>query len=98
MLGSSCDDCQVPIMKNRNQDEICVVCERNYRKDLPPPKQEPKRVEQPQPVAPPKPVEVIKTASDPKLNDVQEKTRAVVNAKILQLLDRLEKESELGQI
>lgn len=37
MLGSSCDECSVPLMRNKQMDEICVVCERNYRKDLPKP-------------------------------------------------------------
>ena len=35
MLGSSCEECFVPLMRNKQMDEICVVCERNYRKDLP---------------------------------------------------------------
>ncbi len=35
MLGSSCEECYVPLMRNKQMDEICVVCERNYRKDLP---------------------------------------------------------------
>jgi uncharacterized Zn finger protein (UPF0148 family) len=34
MLGSSCEECYVPLMRNKQMDEICVVCERNYRKDL----------------------------------------------------------------
>ena len=34
MLGSSCEECFVPLMRNKQMDEICVVCERNYRKDL----------------------------------------------------------------
>jgi uncharacterized Zn finger protein (UPF0148 family) len=34
MLGSSCDECNVPLMRNKQMDEICVVCEKNYRKDL----------------------------------------------------------------
>ena len=34
MLGSSCEECYVPLMRNKQLDEICVVCERNYRKDL----------------------------------------------------------------
>jgi uncharacterized Zn finger protein (UPF0148 family) len=33
MLGSSCDDCNVPLMKSKQGDEICVVCDRNFRKD-----------------------------------------------------------------
>ncbi len=45
MLGSSCEDCYVPLMRNKQMDEICVVCERNYRKDLP------KKVDTPAPVA-----------------------------------------------
>ncbi len=44
MLGSSCDECSVPLMRNKQMDEICVVCERNYRKDLP--KKEPAPVQQ----------------------------------------------------
>ena len=94
MLGSSCDDCQVPIMKNRNQDEICVVCERNFRKDQPAPKQEPKKADPPKPVETPKTVEAIRP--EPRHADVQERIHAVVNAKIFNLLDRLEKESDLG--
>lgn len=55
MLGSSCEECYVPLMRNKQMDEICVVCERNYRKDLP------KKVEAPAPVAQqPKVVEEIK--------------------------------------
>lgn len=27
-------DCCVPLMKNKNKDQICVVCQRNYRPDL----------------------------------------------------------------
>ncbi len=46
MLGSACDDCSVPLMRNKEKDEICVVCERNYRKDLPPP------VKKEQPITP----------------------------------------------
>jgi len=34
MLGSSFEECFVPLMRNKQMDEICVVCERNYRKDL----------------------------------------------------------------
>jgi len=34
MLGSSCEECFVPLMRNKQMDELCVVCERNYRKDL----------------------------------------------------------------
>ena len=44
MLGSVCEDCNVPLMRNKEKDEICVVCDHNYRKDVPPP---PVKKEQP---------------------------------------------------
>ncbi|TNV83913.1 hypothetical protein FGO68_gene8158 [Halteria grandinella] len=33
MQGNSCEDCMVPFMKSKQGDEICVVCDRNFRKD-----------------------------------------------------------------
>ena len=30
MMGESCPDCFVPIMKSRNKEEVCVVCGTAY--------------------------------------------------------------------
>jgi len=43
-------------------------------------------------------VEIIKPAAEPRQGDVQDRIRSVAHAKILHLLDRLENESDLGQI
>ena len=57
MLGSSCEECYVPLMRNKQMDEICVVCERNYRKDLP---KKPVAAAAPVELAP-KPAQEVKT-------------------------------------
>lgn len=34
MLEETCPDCNVPIMRSRSKEEICVVCENAYKKSL----------------------------------------------------------------
>ena len=34
MLDESCPDCNVPIMRNRGKEKLCVSCGTNYQKDL----------------------------------------------------------------
>lgn len=104
-------------MKSKSGDEICVVCDRNFRKDTKKPipeliiaekvaVQEKPKVEAPVIVAePPKPVAVVehvkqvvtvtKISHDTELGRYGSK---VIENKIRQLLERLESESDFGQI
>ena len=32
MLDTVCPDCLVPIMRSRNKEELCVICDQAYKK------------------------------------------------------------------
>lgn len=108
-------------MKNKAADEICVVCERNFRKDSKvsqpqlkvsekAPEPLPTVVEQPaeskkesvKPVAkeeePTKPI-ISKTQQKTSANgDLSKYASQVLQSKQIELLQKLENESDLGQI